>query len=1078
MRIELCGNLRVLVDGHDAGAELTGRQGRLLLAYLVAKLGEPVRRDELIDVVWQGRPPSAPEASLSSHLTGVRRALGPQALTGRSVLTLTLPPDAWIDIEAARETTREAETALAGGEPGEALVRARAALALTEQPVLPELTGTWVEQLRSEVSQLRCDLLLTAARAALELGKPVVAERLARSVIDLEPYRESGYGLLMEALARAGNVAEALLTFDRVRVMLREELGVPPAPALTALHERLLGAAPAVAPPRSAVPALPLPGIVRRNDQRRFVSREPELRRLQASWEQARGGEGALVLVAGEPGIGKSRLAARFATEVHAQGAFVTHGRSDEETVIPYQPFVEALRHLIAHLDLVALDPAAAPLLDELGPLLPNGALRAPTEDGRYVLFEAAAALLERVARLRPLLLVLEDLQWADKPTLLLLRQLVRHAEAAPIMVLATYNDLDLPPAAPLQRVLADLRRDRALERVLLGGLDVPAVAVLAGGDADAARLREYTSGNPFFIEETLRASDRLPESVREMLVHRFERLLPATLELVTLAAVLGHDFSLDALQRLAGRPVDEVLSALEEAADAGLIVEDAKDVGRFAFRHALMRDAVYARPSASRRRLMHLRAGEALEEAQGALDVTAAQLAHHFYLARERSRRAGRYAVQAGAQAARAYAFEDAAAQFERALEVAPEADDELRMEAWLALGSVRWQGGEPGARAAYHAAAEIAQRRGDTATLVTAALGAGGRVYAPGRPDRAYVRLVETALEAAEPHRDRARLLGRLTEALPDREAARRAQLGEEAVRLARQSADDQVVASALLSRHAALLHARHLRERLALAEEAVALADREGMHETAALARHWLAHDLMEAADVATARRRHAELAALASDLHQPLYQHAVLAWRGVWAQLGGRFEAAERLASEGLRLAERAGAPDARANFTAQLLPLRREQGRLPELRDELQRLAADEPHVLAWAAIAPLAHLDAGDPDVAAEAFAEAFAAVPDGFLWLPATAWLAEAAARLELQEASAVLLERLEPYAGRLVHAGFAGCWGAVDRLRGLLARVVGRPDEGRRLLEAALATHHAIGAEPLARRTRAELD
>ena len=143
---------------------------------------------------------------------------------------------------------------------------------------------------------------------------------------------------------------------------------------------------------------------------------------------------------------------------------------------------------------------------------------------------------------MRPLLLVLEDVHWADKPTLLLLRQLVRHAEAAPIMVLATYSDADLAPAAPLQRVLADLRRDQVLERISLTGLDVAATAALAGADVDAARLREYTSGNPFFIEETLRAGGCVPERVSEMLVHRFERLRPATLELLTLASVLGRD--------------------------------------------------------------------------------------------------------------------------------------------------------------------------------------------------------------------------------------------------------------------------------------------------------------------------------------------------------------------------------------------------------------------------------------------------------------------------------------------------------------------------------------------------------
>ncbi len=1084
VRIRLCGTLSVHVDGREAGDALSGRQGRLLLAYLVANRGEPVRRDELIDVVWQGRLPRAPEASLSSLLTGVRRTLGQDALTGRSVLTLTLPADGWIDVEAARDDARAAEAALAGGDPAAALERARAALALIGQPVLAEMAGPWVEQLRAEIAQMRCDLLETATRSAIAVGELAAAERLARRLVELEPYRESGYGLLMEALALGGNVAEALLAFDSVRVMLRDELGAPPAPALTALHERLLGQLAPSPRTASAAPELPLPGIIDRSERRTFVARGAERRRLHDRWAQVRRGQGMLVLLTGEPGIGKTRLASRFAAEVHATGALVIYGRADEETVVPYQPVAEALRHLVAHADSLELDPG---LTARLGPLLPE-LPRSPAEDGRHALFEAAAALLERVARRRPLLVVLEDVHWADTPTLLLLRELVRRAEAAPIMVLATYSDVALAPSAPLQRVLADLRRDQVPERISLVGLDVGATEALVaerGRDGvDVRRLQEYTAGNPFFIEETLRSvsSSGVPEGAREVLLQRFERLSPDTLDLLTLAAVLGRDFSLGVLELLAGRPVEDVVIKLEEAVDAGLIVETAEPAGRFSFCHALVCDALHARPAASRRRLLHLRAGEALERARGRVEVPAGELAHHFFLARHAggAERAARYAVEAGEQAARAHAYEDAARHFERALEaldLIPEPDDAVRAEIWLALGTVRWQGGEPAARAAFDAAAEIAARRGDKATLVRAALGAGGRFYAPGRRDPARVELLERALRSAGPGdaRIRTRLLGRLAEALTD--DVRRVEVSTESLRLARATREPAILAPALLSHHAAHLHTSHLDARLELAGEAVELADAASLREIAALARHWLIYDLVEAGDLEAARSRHAELASLARDLRQPLYEHSALAWRGVWAQLAGRCDEAERLAREGLRLAVRAGAVDARAHFTAQLLPILRDQDRLPELLPELERLVAERSEVLGWRAVLPLAYLDAGETAEAARTFAAALADVPDGLLWLPATAWLAEAAARLEDTDACTALLSRLEPYAGRVVQASFTGCWGAVDRFLGLLTGALGRRADAERHLAVALARHLDLGAGPLADRTGREL-
>jgi DNA-binding SARP family transcriptional activator len=1126
MRIHLCGGLTVEVDGRDVAGAIPGLQGRALLAYLVVNRGRPIRRDELIDVVWQDQLPAAPEASLSSLLTGVRRALGREALSGgRPALTLTLPPDAWIDLEAAREAASAADAALAAGRQAQALAQARAALDLTSRPLLAELGGRWVEQMRAEVGQLRGDQLETATRAGLAAGGPelATAERLARLLIEHEPYRESGYALLMEALAGAGNVAEALRVFADLRVLLRDELGIPPAAALRALHDRLLQDGQTRPPhadaPGALAPAeVPLPSLIVRSERRSFVGRSAERGRLAECWAEVRGGSSGLVLITGEPGIGKTRLAARFAAEARAVGATVVYGRTDEDSVVPYQPLVEALRHLLAYVEPTSVEAALGGQLAELGPLLPEVARAAPggqvvpadAENRRYALFEAVSALFQYVAQLRPMVLVVEDLHWADKPTLLLLRHLLRNAEGWGMMVLGTYRDVELQASLPLSRLLPDLRREHVLQRISLTGFDeletAELVAVRADkalGAGDARRLREYTAGNPFFIEETLRsvgedplpepaapaaATVRVPEGVQDIIMRRFERLEPVTLEILTCASVLGRDFSLVALGHLTARAADELLRGLEEALDAGLVVEAPELVGRFSFCHALLRDTIYARPAVSRRELLHLRAGEALEVAREAVDVHAAELALHFFLSRHAggAERAQRYSVDAAREAARAHAYEEAAGHYERALQaldVMRGADAAVRTEILLSLGAVRWQGGEPGARAAFDQAADLARRRGDAESLLRAALGTAGRFYAPERPDPSHIGLLEEVIAgpASADEAVRARLLATLAQAVAGSEIGRAAELSAEAVRRARSADDDVALVAALLSCHAALLHVRHLEERFEVAEEAVALADRLGLREFATLGRHWHIYDLMERGDVERARARHAELDQLALDLQQPLYRHSALAWQGVFAQLAGRFDETEEVAREGLRLAERAGARDAHAHFAAQLLVARREQGRLAELLPAVERLAGDGSTVLCWPALLPLAHLDAGDSDRAASALAamaaDDFAEIPDGLLWLPAVAWLAEAAAALGDATTSRVLLARLEPYAGRLVQASFAGCWGAVEHVLGLLADAAGSPDAAEGHLRAALRRHEVLEAPQLIARSRRAL-
>jgi len=1130
MRIHLCGSLAVEIDGHDVTLELPGRQGRRLLAYLLACRGREIRRDELIRIIWPDQLPGAPEAALRSLLAGVRRVVGHDALEGRSALRLELGPDVWIDVDAARAAAAAAKSAMAAGGLTQALDRAGEAVRLTRRPVLAEMQDEWVSQLRGELAELHCDQLETAARAALAIGGAELAtgERLARSLIVLEPYRESGYALLMETLAAAGNVAEALGVYDDLRVLLREELGGAPAVPLQALHARLLthggvaASAPApVAPPPplelgTAVP--PLPGQLVRSDSGSFVAREAELQWLHARWDAACERRGELVLLTGEPGMGKTRLAARFAAELHADGTAVLYGRADRETVVPYQPFVEAFRPVASRLGRDDAQAALGHMLTDLHPLLPdmgagNQGMDAPPPDAgnqRYALFDAAASLLDLIARPRPLLLILEDLHWADKPTLLLLRESVRRVRDAPIIVMATYRGGELTAAAPLCRLLADLRREHVLHRIELEGFDATETAALVAARTtdrisaeEVTRLCEYTAGNPFFIGEMLRsiadvrpalpagwdgAIPPVPESVQDTIVRRLDRLGTATVELLTHAAVLGRDFSLAALERVDGDPPDDVLCGLEEATRAGLVSEHPDELGRFSFCHALVREAIYALPTVARRRRLHLRAGEKLESASGTR-VRAAELAHHFFLARHvgGAERAVRYCLQAANEAAGAHAYEEAAALYARALEalaLLPGGDDARRIEILLALGAVRWRGGEPGAREAFIEAADLARRRGAEQPIVEAALGVGGRFYAPGRLDPEYVALLKEAIAVVSPHEQavRARLLARLAEALAvDTPGEEPEELSGQAVQTARRSGDDAATVAALLSRHAALLHVRHLDERLAVGQEALAMAKRSGLFESAALTCHWLIHDLMEAGELDGARRLHAELATLSRKLHQPLYEHSTLAWRGVLAQIAGRFEKTERLAWAGLRLAERAGTPDALANFTAQLLAIRREQGRLPELLDTLERLVAEGSAVLPWSTFLPLAYLQAGADQRAREALAvaagEGFAAIPQRLFFLPAVAWLSEAAAELRDEAMCTRLLSMLAPHVDHLVQAGFTGCWGSAHRYAGLLHNVLGNDKQAEQELRKAIDRHRSLGATPLLRRAEGDL-
>ena len=824
--------------------------------------------------------------------------------------------------------------------------------------------------------------------------------------------------------------------------------------------------------------------VIAGREERPFVGREGELAVLRGRWAQTPAGEGGVVVLAGEAGMGKTRLAARFAAEAHAGGATVLHGRIDEETVVPYQPFVEALRHYAAHAGELGGDlEALAPLVPELGGTAAEPGER---ENRRYRLFEAVAALLGGAARERPLLLVVEDLQWAGQPTLLLLRHVVRRLHGAPLLVLVTVRDAEAEPGGAPARMLADLSREHVVERVALGGLAEAETAALVGDAALARRLQDRTAGNPFFIEEMLRSlaeapedAPGVPEGVKDLVSRRLARLEPGTVETLTAAAVLGRDFGLATLAGMLGRPEEELLGALEEALRAGVVLEDAEQVDRFAFAHALVRETLYdapahcaPRPSAPARRPALEAAGAPpggarpplLRGARGGRGRGRDRAQRRGRPPRRRRARlrGGRMAPRAGAaggrRATRSCCSRSATCAGRRASPArAPRSRRPPSSPAATAPPSV----------------------------LARAALGAGGRFYMPTAADPAYVERLEEALAALGGAGGplRARLLARLAEHLALADAGdRSARLGAEAVAMARAAGDDGALAAALMGHHAALLGIEHLDERLQLIDEAVALAERLEAHEVAALALHWRIYDLVELGDLAAAKRSHARLEALARQLHQPLYTHSALAWRGEWAHIAGRLDEAERIHRESLRIAEAAGAREARGFFLTQLFAVRRDQGRLGELAGAVGRLAAQPGSVgVVWRAPLPVVLLQAGERERAREAYDVAFAAalrgLPSSLFRLTGLVCVAEACAALGDAEGADALIEQLEPHAGRFVQTAFSGCWGSVRRFLGLLHATAGRPEAARAELEAALALHRALEAPILVAVTERDL-
>jgi predicted ATPase/class 3 adenylate cyclase len=472
-----------------------------------------------------------------------------------------------------------------------------------------------------------------------------------------------------------------------------------------------------------------------------YVGRQAERGRLTELWAQARAGPLRLALLSGEAGVGKTRLATHMALELRGEGATVLYGRCHEDLSVPYQPWSQALGHLVKEAPRAVLDSHVNShggnlvlLVPTLGDRLPDvpSVRQSDPETDRYLLYAAAAGLLGTAGEDEPVLLILDDLHWADSSTVSLLRHVVTQASVTGVMVIGTYRDSDLSRDHPLTALLADLHRDQGGERIKLTGLEsqdvLALMEALAGQELDedgrelSLEVTNETAGNPFFAGEILRhmiesgaiaqgsdgrwglrssiADLGLPQSVREVVARRVERLGEQSQQILTMAAVIGRTFDVELLNLLVEVDEEELLDALESGVQASLLTESRERVGRFSFAHALISHALYDALGTTRRGLLHRRVAEALEqlcsqapgerlvselsEAVGSAGGSAAILAYHWREAGDMDRTV-HYLLMAAERAGRGGAEAEAVTLYNQTLELIPEDDAKRRREVQL---------------------------------------------------------------------------------------------------------------------------------------------------------------------------------------------------------------------------------------------------------------------------------------------------------------------------------------------------------------------------------------------------------
>ncbi len=1083
LRVRLIGELALEVDGSGIPPPAS-RRARSLLAWLALHPGQHAR-GELAARFWPDMLDASARTNLRSALMTLRNELGSAAgahlVTTRDSIGFPGDGEVWVD----------AVEFVALHQAGDC----ERAVELGEGELLPGLDDDWVYAARDEHRDRLMAAYARLAEGAEEAGDLAAATRWTRRLAAHDPLSEDAHRELIRRLAAAGDRAAAIAAFEQLRERLARELHVAPSAQTRELIEAVrhdsgpaADAARPEPPARALAEALPPALAPRRGPP--FVGRTELLERLGAAWAEASPGAPKLWLIAGEAGIGKTRLAAELASTVHEAGGRVLYGRAYPEPLAPYQPFAEALGFA-----------RFAELVDA-------------AEGDRYSLFEAVAVQL---ARPPGALLVIDDLHWADAPSLLLLQHVLRSSQPNPLLIVATYRSTDVHAGHPLAEALGDLRREHPFERIVLDGLApeelgglVAGVTGSSGPESFVHALYDETEGNPFFAEEVLRhlaesgsveermtsgALERIgvPEGVKDVVGRRLARLGENANHVLAIAAVVGRRFGVDVLERLSGLGEDALIGALDDALAADLVADEPGTPGRFTFKHALVRETVYDALSQTRRVRLHKRVGEALAAIHARdLDPYLGELAHHFVRAAVRgdADEAVRYATAAGDRALEQLAYEDAARQYEAALtclELTDNPTDYQRCDLLLALGAAEARSGTgTRARAHFEEAADLAERFGSPPRLALAALGYGTDVLgglwwlSVGVTDERMVDLLERALDALPQEGVlRARVLAqRAMQLYWTAEREHGMEMSARAVEMARASADPETVLYTLAARHAAMWGPDAVREQLAVADEVVRLAESSGDRERGLAGLGWRITDLLVLGDRPALDDAIETCVHWAESIRQPAHRWYATHSLAMLAMVDGRYDSVEDLISTALSFNPQVHDQSASQSWAIQMYGLRSEQGRLGEL-EELMAAGADlYPTVPAWRCALAALYAEIGRSTECRAEFEtlaeDDFAGLPRDGNWLTSAAFAGRACARLADGARAAVLHEQLLPYARLNVVIGLGILYvGSVELFLGQLAATAERWDEAERHFEAARAMHEQMRSPPMCAHT-----